>query len=108
MIPYGCSPLSKEYLAREMTWERICIRPEKFWVDKDFANRLSVEVVAIDAGACTVTLADGDEVGYAKLIWAAGEDACKLACDGSDLAGGYSKGRHCQAPPLIGRYRPSP
>lgn len=90
VIPYERPPLSKEYLAREKTWERICIRPEKFWVDKDIAMRLGVEVVAIDAGAHTVTLADGDEVGYGKLIWAAGGDARKLACDGSDLAGVYS------------------
>ena len=33
-IPYERPPLSKEYLAREKTFERICLRPEQFWADK--------------------------------------------------------------------------
>ena len=32
--PYERPPLSKEYLAGDKTFERIMIRPEKFWADK--------------------------------------------------------------------------
>jgi len=33
-LPYERPPLSKEYLARDKTFERIMIRPEAFWADK--------------------------------------------------------------------------
>ncbi len=86
-IPYERPPLSKEYLAREKTFERICIRPAQFWEDKHIEMRLSSEVVALDPAGHTVKLADGSEVGYGKLIWATGGDPRRLSCMGSDLAG---------------------
>ncbi len=86
-IPYERPPLSKEYLAREKTFERICIRPEKFWVDKGIEMRLSSEVVTIDPAAHTVKLGDGSQVQYGKLIWATGGDPRRLSCMGADLAG---------------------
>lgn len=86
-IPYERPPLSKEYLAREKTFDRICIRPEQFWVDKAVEMRLASEVVSIDPAAHTVTLGDGAQVQYGKLIWATGGDPRKLSCAGADLAG---------------------
>jgi len=86
-IPYERPPLSKEYLAREKTFERICIRPAQFWVDKAIEMRLSTEVVAIDPAAHTVKLGDGTQVEYGKLIWATGGDPRRLSCMGADLAG---------------------
>lgn len=88
-IPYERPPLSKEYLAREKTFERICIRPEQFWVDKAVEMRLSSEVVAIDPAEHTVKLGDGTYISYGKLIWATGGDPRKLSCVGADLAGVY-------------------
>ncbi|MFX4470304.1 NAD(P)/FAD-dependent oxidoreductase, partial [Acinetobacter baumannii] len=58
-IPYERPPLSKEYLAREKTFERICIRPAQFWADKQVRLALGREVVALDAAAKSVTLGDG-------------------------------------------------
>ncbi|WP_298282268.1 FAD-dependent oxidoreductase [Novosphingobium sp.] len=86
-IPYERPPLSKEYLAREKTFERICIRPEQFWVDKNIEMKLSSEVVSLDPAAHTVKLGDGSEIGYGKLIWATGGDPRRLSCVGADLAG---------------------
>jgi 3-phenylpropionate/trans-cinnamate dioxygenase ferredoxin reductase subunit len=86
-IPYERPPLSKEYLARDKTFDRICIRPAQFWEDKGVELRLSAEVVSIDAGAHTVTLGDGSQVEYGKLIWATGGDPRRLSCMGSDLVG---------------------
>ena len=86
-IPYERPPLSKEYLAREKTFERICIRPEQFWADKAIEMRLSSEVVSIDPAAHTVKLGDGTLVKYGKLIWATGGDPRRLSCMGADLAG---------------------
>ncbi|NLR69766.1 FAD-dependent oxidoreductase [Novosphingobium sp. ERN07] len=86
-IPYERPPLSKEYLARDKTFDRICIRPEQFWVDKAVEMKLSSEVVSLDPAAHTVKLGDGSEIGYGKLIWATGGDPRRLSCMGADLTG---------------------
>ena len=85
--PYERPPLSKEYLAREKTFERIYIRAPHFWADKDVALMLSREVTAVDAAAHTVTLGSGETVGYGKLIWATGGDPRPLPCAGANLGG---------------------
>ena len=85
--PYERPPLSKEYLAKDKTFDRLYIRPLHFWADKGIELRLSTEVVAVDAAAQTVTLSDGSMSGYGDLIWATGGDPRPLTCPGSDLAG---------------------
>jgi 3-phenylpropionate/trans-cinnamate dioxygenase ferredoxin reductase subunit len=86
-VPYERPPLSKEYLAREKPFERIRIRPEEFWADKDVTLRLGANVREIDPVGHLVTLGDDSKVSYRKLIWAAGGDARRLSCSGADLAG---------------------
>ena len=86
-IPYERPPLSKEYLAREKTFERICIRPAQFWADKDVTLALGREVVKVDPAAKHLTLADGGSVTYGQLIWATGGDPRRLACAGAELGG---------------------
>ncbi len=85
--PYERPPLSKEYLAGEKPFERIRLRPEQFWADKGVDLRLGCNVDAVDATAHELALSDGTRVSYRKLIWAAGGDARRLSCPGSDLAG---------------------
>lgn len=85
--PYERPPLSKEYLAREKEFERIFIRPPAFWEERQLTLRLGVAVTAVDAAGHTLKLSDGDEIGYGKLIWAAGGDARRMSCSGSDLSG---------------------
>ena len=86
-IPYERPPLSKEYLARDKTFERICIRPAQFWEDKAVEMKLGAEVVSLAPAAHTVKLGDGSEIGYGKLIWATGGDPRRLSCMGADLKG---------------------
>ncbi len=86
-LPYERPPLSKEYLAREKTFERIMIRPEVFWADKAITMMLGTEVTALDAPAHVATLSDGRTLRYGHMIWAAGGDPRKLTCAGADLAG---------------------
>ncbi|MCB2085612.1 MAG: FAD-dependent oxidoreductase [Sphingomonadaceae bacterium] len=86
-VPYERPPLSKEYLARDKPFERIQIRPEQFWADKDITLRLRMNVSEIDPVAHTVTVGGGEKIGYGKLIWAAGGDARRLSCAGAELAG---------------------
>src|SRR5213595_853686 len=88
--PYERPPLSKEYLSGEKSFERILIRPEKFWVDRNIELLLGRRAVAIDHEARRVKLADGAAAGYGKLVWATGGVPRRLTCAGSDL-----QGLHC-------------
>lgn len=83
--PYERPPLSKEYLAGDKTFERIMIRPEKFWADKDVELRLGNGVTEIDWMRHELTLSDGSKVGYRKLIWSGGADPRRLAIPGANL-----------------------
>ncbi|HZU62164.1 MAG TPA: FAD-dependent oxidoreductase [Novosphingobium sp.] len=85
--PYERPPLSKEYFAREKTFDRLYIRPPQFWAEKHVDLHLGREVIAIDPVAKTLDLADGATATYGKLVWAAGGDPRKLSCAGADLAG---------------------
>ena len=85
--PYERPPLSKEYLAGDKAFERIMIRPEKFWADKGVELRLGRGVSEIDWMAHSVTLSDGSTVGYRKLVWAGGGDPRRLGVPGANLKG---------------------
>jgi NADPH-dependent 2,4-dienoyl-CoA reductase/sulfur reductase-like enzyme len=85
--PYERPPLSKEYLAGDKGFERIMIRPEKFWADKDIALQLGAAVTAIDPAAHQLTLSDGGTVSYRKLIWSGGGDPRRLPVPGAVLPG---------------------
>jgi len=85
--PYERPPLSKEYLAREKPFERIMIRPEAFWEEREIVSRRGTAVISVDPAAHSVKLSSGEEVGYGKLVWAAGGDPRRLSCAGADLSG---------------------
>lgn len=85
--PYERPPLSKEYLAGDKGFERIMIRPEKFWAEKDIGLRLGAAVTAIDPQAHRLTLSDGGQVTYRKLIWSGGGDPRRLPVPGAVLPG---------------------
>jgi NADPH-dependent 2,4-dienoyl-CoA reductase/sulfur reductase-like enzyme len=85
--PYERPPLSKEYLAGDKGFERIMIRPEKFWAEKGISLRLGAAVTAIDPQAHRLTLSDGGSVTYRKLIWSGGGDPRRLPVPGAVLPG---------------------
>ena len=85
--PYERPPLSKEYAAGEKPVERLFIRPETFWAEREIAMLLGRTVTAVDPEAKTVMTADGATIGYGDLIWATGGTPRRLTCAGHDLAG---------------------
>lgn len=85
--PYERPPLSKDYLAGEKPFERILIRPEQFWADKDIELRLGVSVTRVDPEAKVLTLAPQGMIEYGRLIWATGGDPRRLSCPGAHLDG---------------------
>ena len=85
-IPYQRPPLSKQYLQGEQGIERVYLRPEKFYADKNITVRTGVRVDAIDRAAKMLTTSDG-EVAYDKLLLATGSRARQLDVPGADLDG---------------------
>ena len=70
--PLERPPLSKDYLAGEKEYQRLLIRPPAFWAERGVALLPGRTVTAVDANAHRVACADGPELAYGKLIWAAG------------------------------------
>jgi 3-phenylpropionate/trans-cinnamate dioxygenase ferredoxin reductase subunit len=101
-LPYERPPLSKEYLARDKTFERILIRPAQFWEDRQVTMRLGEEVTGIDAAARVASLSDGRQIEYGSLIWAAGGDPRRLTCSGDDLAGVHAVRTRADVDRLMG------
>ncbi|MEP2102064.1 MAG: FAD-dependent oxidoreductase [Parasphingorhabdus sp.] len=81
--PYERPPLSKEYLAGDKPFERIMLRPESFWAERNIDLLTGCRVSKVDPMAKTVTLSTDDEFGYSKLIWATGGSPRMLDCPGS-------------------------
>ena len=89
-LPYERPPLSKDYLAGTRPFEKMLIRPESFWAERDIEIRSRCAVVAINPQLRSVELSDGSRLDYHSLIWAAGGDPRRLSCPGADLDGIHS------------------
>jgi 3-phenylpropionate/trans-cinnamate dioxygenase ferredoxin reductase subunit len=86
-LPYERPALSKDYLAGEKAFERILIRPERFWAERDIQMLTGRLVVGVDAAAHSVQLTSGDRMRYGRLVWAAGGRPRKPAWAGAALKG---------------------
>ena len=69
-LPYDRPPLSKEVLRAEK--DDVVLKPAEFYREKDITLRLGAGATGLDTGAQTVTLADGDVLGYDELVIATG------------------------------------
>ena len=86
-IPYQRPPLSKAFLAGDLTVERLYFKPENFYPDHDVTLKLNTRVDRIDAVAHTVTTCDDETLDYSKLIFATGSRVRELPIPGNDLEG---------------------
>jgi 3-phenylpropionate/trans-cinnamate dioxygenase ferredoxin reductase subunit len=100
--PYERPPLSKEYFAREKTFDRLYIRPPAFWEEKGVHLVLNTEVVAVNAVKKELAISNGKTMGYGKLVWATGGDPRRLSCPGSDLAGLHAVRTRADCDQLMG------
>ncbi len=101
--PYERPPLSKEYFAGEKTFERIMIRPEKFWTEREITMLLGQKVVSVDPAAHSVTTQDGATYSYGKLIWATGGHPRMLPIPGGDFEGVQAVRTRADADAMMGR-----
>ncbi len=86
-LPYERPPLSKEYFAGEKEFERIQLRPAKYWDEREVTMLLSKRVLSVDPAAHSVTTDGGETIGYGKLVWATGGSPRMLPIPGGDLPG---------------------
>ena len=86
-LPYERPPLSKEYFAGEKEFERIQLRPAKYWDEREVTMLLGKRVVSVDPAAHSVTTDGGETIGYGKLVWATGGTPRMLPIPGGDLPG---------------------
>jgi 3-phenylpropionate/trans-cinnamate dioxygenase ferredoxin reductase subunit len=100
--PYERPPLSKEYFAREKTFDRLYIRPPAFWEEKGIDLILNVEVTAVDPVKKQLTLSHGEPCTYGSLVWATGGDPRRLPLPGGDLAGVHSVRTRADCDQLMG------
>ncbi len=85
--PYERPPLSKDYLAGDKPFERMLIRPAAFWAERDIALLTGRRVAAVDPVRRIVTLTNGAELGFGRMIWAGGGAPRRLACLGAESEG---------------------
>ena len=84
-VPYQRPPLSKKFLAGEMSAERLYFKPESFYDDPQVVLHLNSKIAAINPVAKTLTIENGDDIDYDKLILALGSRARTLPVEGADL-----------------------
>jgi NADPH-dependent 2,4-dienoyl-CoA reductase/sulfur reductase-like enzyme len=69
-LPYDRPPLSKEVLRAET--DDVTLKPAEFYDENDITVLLGAGATALDTAAQTVTLANGDVIGYDELVIATG------------------------------------
>ncbi len=86
-VPYERPPLSKSFLAGEVSEERMFMRPAAFYAEKSLVLLQKTTVTRIDRAARSVHLAEGEPLPYSKLVLATGGRVRKMNCPGAGLPG---------------------
>ena len=87
LVPYQRPPLSKAWLKGEADASSLALKPQSWYPDNGCSLHLSLSVVGLDRAARTVSLSDGQTLGYDILILATGARARTLPLPGADLSG---------------------
>ncbi|MGE3866725.1 MAG: NAD(P)/FAD-dependent oxidoreductase [Hyphomonadaceae bacterium] len=87
VIPYDRPPLSKDYLAGEKSIEAITLESADKLRDAKIEFALGHAVTKLDPAAKTATLANGEEISFAKALIATGGRPVHLDLPGADLPG---------------------
>ncbi len=77
--------LSKDYLAGNAPEEWIPLRPPEFFSAQNIELLLGARVTALDVKARRLSLEDGREFGYDRLLIATGAEPVKLSVEGAHL-----------------------
>jgi len=86
-LPYQRPPLSKQYLSGEQGLDRVYLRPEKFYEERNITLKLGVRVESLDCDAHIVVTSAGETINYDKALLCTGSRPRLLNAPGIDLAG---------------------
>jgi 3-phenylpropionate/trans-cinnamate dioxygenase ferredoxin reductase subunit len=86
-LPYQRPPLSKKYLAGELTADRLPFRHQPFYDEHRIELKLGVQAAAVYPRARRIELADGEALAYDRLLLCLGAAARRLTCPGAELPG---------------------
>jgi NADPH-dependent 2,4-dienoyl-CoA reductase/sulfur reductase-like enzyme/nitrite reductase/ring-hydroxylating ferredoxin subunit len=78
--------LSKDYLAGNAADDWVALRPDSFYSENAIDLRTNTEVVRIDPSARDITLTDGHNFRYDRLLLATGAEPIRLWIPGSEQA----------------------
>lgn len=85
--PYQRPPLSKAYLSGAMERERLFLKPDSFYREAQCELMLGVPATRIDRITKRVTLSNGDDLAYDKLLLATGSRVRRCTIPGCELPG---------------------
>jgi 3-phenylpropionate/trans-cinnamate dioxygenase ferredoxin reductase component len=86
-LPYQRPPLSKKYLAGELTEDRLLFRHRTFYDEHRIELKLGFAAIRIDPTARRVVLTGGEEMSYDRLLLCVGAKSRQLTCPGAELSG---------------------
>ncbi len=86
-LPYERPPLSKGVLLGKDQTDVAQLHDQQWYDDNNIELRLGTTVTAIDSAAHTVTLDDGSQLSYSKLLIATGSRVRRIDVPGADLPG---------------------
>jgi 3-phenylpropionate/trans-cinnamate dioxygenase ferredoxin reductase subunit len=85
--PYQRPPLSKQYLSGEHGLEKVHLRQEAFYEERNIELRTGERIESIDRAGNTATTAAGDTIAYDHLLLATGSRPRLIPVPGADLDG---------------------
>jgi 3-phenylpropionate/trans-cinnamate dioxygenase ferredoxin reductase subunit len=87
--PYARPELSKGYLSGKTDRDKVYVHSAEWYAEHDVDLRLNTTVTAIDPASHQVTLADGSQLDYTKLLLATGASPRTLPIPGADADAVY-------------------
>lgn len=86
-LPYQRPPLSKSYLKEASGPEKVYLRPERFFTERDITCRTGTRVATIDRSKRTLTLTGGEALAWDRLVLTTGVVNRRLPVPGAGLDG---------------------
>lgn len=85
--PYERPPLSKEFLRGETEQQKFQVHEDGYYASHDIDFRPNTAATALDLTGRTVTLADGEQLPWDRLLLATGAEPRRPPIPGADLDG---------------------
>jgi 3-phenylpropionate/trans-cinnamate dioxygenase ferredoxin reductase subunit len=85
--PYERPPLTKEYLRGESEREKTHVHGSDFYEQREIEFMAGTTATAVDVRSSSVTLDDGRELGYERLLLSTGAEPRRLPLQGAELDG---------------------